>query len=159
MPNIGPEPDSEPEPNTAPEAQPAPRLHVVAGIILAPDADRILLARRLPGTHLAGLWEFPGGKLEPGEVPRAGLARELEEELAIRVCDCVPFLQVAHDYGDRPLTLDVWLVRAFRGEPVGNEGQEIAWIERLRLDAGVMPAANRPIAAALLAATRAALWG
>lgn len=151
MPNI------DPEPNTAPDAEPA--LRVVAGIILAPDADRILLARRPLHKHLGGLWEFPGGKLEPGEAPAAALARELEEELAIRVLDCAPFLHVAHDYGDRPLALEAWLVRAFTGEPVGNEGQEIAWIERRRLDAGLMPAANRPIAAALLAANRAALWG
>jgi len=144
-------------PNTAPEAEPA--LRVVAGIILAPDADRILLARRPLDKHLGGLWEFPGGKLEPGEAPAAGLARELEEELAIRVRDCAPFLHVEHDYGDRPLVLDAWLVRAFTGVPVGNEGQEIAWVERLRLDAGIMPAANRPIAAALLATPRGLLRG
>ena len=146
-------------PNTAPEANPAPRLRVVAGIILAPDADRILLARRPLGKHLGGLWEFPGGKLEPGEEPVAALARELAEELAIRVLDCAPFLHVEHDYGDRPLVLDAWLVRTFAGEPVGNEGQEIAWVERLRLDAGIMPVANGPIATALLTATRASLRG
>ena len=140
-------------PNTAPEANPAPRLRVVAGIILAPDTDRILLARRPLHKHLGGLWEFPGGKLELGEAPVSGLARELEEELAIRVLDCAPFLHLEHDYGDRPLVLDAWLVRSFSGEPIGNEGQEIAWIERLHLDASVMPAANRPIAAALLATT------
>jgi 8-oxo-dGTP diphosphatase len=144
-------------PNTAPDAEPA--LRVVAGIILAPDADLILLARRPLDKHLGGLWEFPGGKLEPGETPLAGLARELEEELAIQVRDCAPFLHLEHDYGDRPLALDAWLVRSFTGVPVGNEGQEIAWIERLRLDAGVMPAANRRIAAALLAATREFLQG
>ncbi|GMU46509.1 MAG: hypothetical protein AMXMBFR26_12910 [Porticoccaceae bacterium] len=144
-------------PNTAPDAESA--LRVVAGIILAPDGDRILLARRPLGKHLGGLWEFPGGKLDPGETPAAGLARELEEELAIQVRDCAPFLHVAHDYGDRPLVLDAWLVRSFTGVPVGNEGQEIAWVERLSLDAGVMPAANRPIAAALLAAPRDRLRG
>jgi len=138
-------------PNTGPETRPQPPLQVVAGIILAPDADLILLARRPLHKHQGGLWEFPGGKLEPGEAPVTGLVRELEEELGIRARDCAPFRRVEHDYGDRSLILDTWLVRAFSGEPVGNEGQEIAWMERLRLDAGIMPAANRAIAAILQA--------
>jgi len=113
---------------------------------------RILLARRPLHKHLGGLWEFPGGKLEAGEAPAAGLARELAEELAIRVLDCERYLSLDHDYGDRRLHLEAWLVRAFAGQAIGNEGQQIAWVERLRLDRYPMPAANRPIAAALRAA-------
>ncbi|MFZ5654632.1 MAG: 8-oxo-dGTP diphosphatase MutT [Pseudomonadota bacterium] len=140
MPNTGPEP-----------ASPAP-LRVVAGIILAPAADRILLARRPLHKHLGGLWEFPGGKLEAGEAAAAGLTRELREELGIRVLASEFFLCIDHDYGDCALRLEAWLVRAFAGQPVGREGQAIAWVERTRLGDWPMPAANRPIAAALRAA-------
>lgn len=139
-------------PNTGPEPESTPPLRVVAGIILAPAADRILLARRPLHKHLGGLWEFPGGKLDAGEAPAAGLARELAEELAIRVLDCERYLSLDHDYGDRRLHLEAWLVRAFAGEPIGNEGQQIAWVERLHLERYPMPAANQPIAAALRAA-------
>ena len=138
-------------PNTGPEPESVSPLRVVAGIILAPAADHILLARRPPHKHLGGLWEFPGGKLEAGETPAAGLARELAEELAIRVLHCEHYLSLDHDYGDRRLQLEAWLVRAFAGQAIGNEGQEITWVERRHLDRYPMPAANIPIAAALRA--------
>lgn len=140
MPSTGPEPELR-----------RPHLRVVAGIILDPAADRVLLARRPPHKRFGGLWEFPGGKLEPGESPAAGLARELAEELAIRVLDAAPFLRVEHDYGDGPLLLDAWLVRRFAGQPVGREGQALAWVERARLGDWPMPAANHPLVAALCA--------
>ena len=139
-------------PSTGAEPESAPPLRVVAGIILAPAADRILLARRPLHKHLGGLWEFPGGKLEAGEDAAAGLVRELAEELAIQVLDCERYLSLHHDYGDRRLHLEAWLVRAFAGDPIGNEGLEIAWVERLCLDQYPMPVANKPIAAALRAA-------
>src|SRR5690349_11312341 len=93
-------------------------LHVVAGVLLDP-AGRVLLAQRPPGKHLAGMWEFPGGKLDPDEAPVAGLARELHEELDIRVdtARATPLVQVLWNYGERTLLLDAWRVGRWQGTP------------------------------------------
>lgn len=123
-------------------------IHVVAGALQ--DAQgRVLIARRPLGVHQGGLWEFPGGKLEPGEMPLRGLARELEEELGIRVLATRPLIRIPHDYGDRRVVLEVRRVTAFAGEPVGREGQPLAWRHPEDLDPGVFPAADRPIITAL----------
>ena len=112
---------------------PAPRVHVVAGVLL--DArGRVLVARRPQRTHLAGLWEFPGGKLMPGESREAGLARELAEELGVRVLSAHPLIRVEHRYPDRDVVLDVWRVESFTGEPYGREGQRVEWHDVHGLD-------------------------
>ena len=127
---------------------PAPRIHVVAGALL--DASgRVLVARRPGGTHLAGLWEFPGGKLMPGESREAGLARELAEELGIRVLSAHPLIRVEHAYPDRHVVLDVWRVGSFIGEPHGREGQRIEWRDVHALDPAEFPPADVPVLAAL----------
>ncbi|MDG1066134.1 MAG: 8-oxo-dGTP diphosphatase MutT [Luminiphilus sp.] len=101
-------------------------LHVAVGVLT--DAEgRILIARRSAKRHQGGFWEFPGGKVEPGEAVAEALARELEEELGISVEASSPFLEVRHDYGDRKVFLDVHRVTAWRGEPRGLEGQPLAW--------------------------------
>lgn len=124
------------------------QIHVVAGAIQ--DAQgRVLVAQRPEGVHQGGLWEFPGGKLETGEMPPRGLARELEEELGIRVLAARPLIRVHHDYGDRRVLLDVHRVTVFAGEPVGREGQPLAWLHPEEMDASVFPAADRPIISAL----------
>lgn len=125
------------------------RLHVVAGI-LTDDRGRVLLARRLAHAHQGGKWEFPGGKVEPGEAPEAALIRELREELDVRVERAQPFLRVPHDYGDRNILLDVWRVTRYTGEPRAVEGQGLSWFELDDISALAMPAANRPIARALI---------
>ncbi|MCX7513750.1 (deoxy)nucleoside triphosphate pyrophosphohydrolase [Frateuria sp. STR12] len=104
-------------------------MHVVAGVLLDP-AGRLLLAQRPPGKHLAGLWEFPGGKLEAGESPVAGLLRELSEELDIRIdpASAVPLIQVPWNYGERALLLDTWVVGRWQGTPRSAEGQGLRWI-------------------------------
>ncbi|UFH48523.1 Nudix family hydrolase [Pseudomonas sp. KNUC1026] len=123
------------------------RIHVVAAVIRGEDG-RILIARRSDAQHQGGLWEFPGGKLEAGEVPRDGLARELREELGIEVVEARPLITIPHDYPDKQVLLDVWEVTAFSGQPHGVEGQPLAWVSPRALGDYDFPAANEPIIAA-----------
>lgn len=120
------------------------RVHVAAAVIRGADG-RVLIARRPDDKHQGGLWEFPGGKVEEGEPVQAALARELEEELGIRVERARPLIRVAHDYPDKQVLLDVWEVSAFSGEPHGAEGQPLAWVAPRELPDYEFPAANRPI--------------
>ncbi len=91
-------------------------IHVVAGAIA--DADgRVLIAQRPRGRHMAGRWEFPGGKLAPGEDPCAGLARELAEELGIALRSARPLIRLRHTYPERRVLLDVWQVTEYDGVP------------------------------------------
>jgi 8-oxo-dGTP diphosphatase len=127
----------------------APMLEVVAGVIR--DArGRILLARRPEGRDLAGLWEFPGGKREPGESPDVALVRELREELGIEVEPGAPLIAVPQQYPDKRLRLDVRFVAAWHGTPQGHEGQALAWVPPHKLASYAMPPADRPVVAALL---------
>ncbi|WP_050395353.1 Nudix family hydrolase, partial [Pseudomonas aeruginosa] len=120
------------------------RVHVAAAVIRGSDG-RVLIARRPEDKHQGGLWEFPGGKVEDGEPVRAALARELEEELGIRVERARPLIQVRHDYADKHVLLDVWEVDGFSGEAHGAEGQPLAWVEPRELADYEFPAANAPI--------------
>lgn len=124
------------------------RIHVMAGAISDPDG-RILVAKRPEQAHQGGLWEFPGGKLEPGESPEAGLTRELAEELGIHVQASRPLIRVHHDYGDRRILLEVRRVDAYSGHPHGREGQPLAWLDPAAMDPAAFPAADRPIINAL----------
>jgi 8-oxo-dGTP diphosphatase len=124
------------------------QIHVMAGAILD-DQGRVLVTRRPDHVHQGGLWEFPGGKLEPGETPEQGLARELDEELGISVYASRPLIRVRHDYGDRHILLDVRRVAAYAGVPQGREGQPLAWLAPDAMDPARFPAADRPIIAAL----------
>lgn len=119
-------------------------IHVVAGVILD-NQGRVLIARRADKAHQGGLWEFPGGKLEAGETPQQALARELFEELGIRVLQSRPQIRVRHDYGDKQVFLDVWRVERFEGEAFGREGQPLQWVAPERLAEFQFPAANLPI--------------
>ena len=125
-----------------------PFVHVVAGV-LRDAAGRVLLARRPAGTHLAGAWEFPGGKLERGEAPAAGLARELREELGVTVEAAEPLIRVRHRYPEREVLLDVWEVTRWHGAPRGLEGQPLRWVEAAALAAEGLPPADRPVVRAL----------
>lgn len=124
------------------------RVHVIAGV-LCNERGQVLLAQRRANTHLAGCWEFPGGKLEPGEMREAGLRRELQEELGVDVRAARPLIQVSHDYSDKKVMLDVWLVNEFNGEPHGKEGQPLQWVDVERLCQCNLPAADLPVIAAL----------
>jgi 8-oxo-dGTP diphosphatase len=125
-------------------------LHVMAGVLLDP-AGRVLLAQRPAGKHLAGMWEFPGGKLEPGEPPVAGLVRELHEELGIRVeaARAMPLIQVPWTYGERDLLLDAWRVGQWRGTPRSMEGQALRWQWPGDIDPAALAPADRLILRAI----------
>ncbi|NCA68560.1 MAG: Nudix family hydrolase [Sphingobacteriia bacterium] len=112
-------------------------------------AGQVLTTRRADHLHQGGLWEFPGGKLEPGECPEDGLVRELSEELGITVRSSQPLIRIRHDYGDRRVLLDVRRVQAYEGRPRGLEGQPLAWQHPEAMDPARFPAADRPIILAL----------
>ena len=129
------------------------RIHVVAGILR--DAQgRVLLAQRGVGKHLEGLWEFPGGKVDPGESPLAALRRELHEEIGVEVDAATPLISVPWHYPGKRVELDVHEVTAWRGEPHGREGQAIAWCVPEAMHEFEMPAADRPVVTALRLARR-----
>ncbi|RMG31875.1 MAG: Nudix family hydrolase [Gammaproteobacteria bacterium] len=123
------------------------RLHVVAAVIRN-RRGRVLLARRHPGQHQGGRWEFPGGKVEPGEDPQQALVRELREELGIEAKRLRPLIRIPHDYPDRRILLDVWEVLRWRGQPIGREGQPVRWVAESELDYHPLPEANRPVVTA-----------
>jgi 8-oxo-dGTP diphosphatase len=123
-------------------------IHVVAGVLID-GAGRVLIAQRPVGKHLAGGWEFPGGKLEPREARSAGLARELREELGILIGQPRPLLRLRHRYPYGEVLLDVWVVRHYRGEPQGLDGQQLRWCRRDELLKAELLPADRPILAAL----------
>lgn len=119
-------------------------VQVVAAAVFD-DLGRVLIARRPVHVHQGGLWEFPGGKVEPGESAEAALARELWEELHIAPVRSRPLIRIPHRYPDKNVLLDVWRVDAFRGEPSGREGQPVRWVSPSELPGFAFPAANRAI--------------
>lgn len=122
-------------------------IHVAAAVI-RDRRGHILIARRPDDKHQGGLWEFPGGKVEPGEPVADALARELHEELGIRVTSARPLILIPHHYPDKSVLLDVWEVDGFDGEAHGAEGQPVEWVTSEALDDYAFPAANAPILAA-----------
>lgn len=123
-------------------------LYVLAGA-LCDRQGRVLLAERPAGKHLAGLWEFPGGKREPGEAPLAALARELDEELGVALVEAAPLIRVPWRYHGRGLLLDAWRVTAWRGEPRSLEGQALRWQLPAQVDPATLAPADRAILQAL----------
>lgn len=123
-------------------------VHVAVAVILDGDG-RVLCTRRLPHQHLAGMWEFPGGKLEPGESLADGLRREIREELGIAVGTIAPLLRIEHRYPEKTVLLDTWRVLDWQGEPEGREGQPLRWQYPDDMRVGEFPPADVPIIAAL----------
>ncbi|HWO99454.1 MAG TPA: Nudix family hydrolase [Methylococcus sp.] len=123
-------------------------IRVAVGVI-ENTCGEVLIALRPPGVHQEGLWEFPGGKVEPGETVREALCRELFEELGIAVELAAPLLVVRHDYPNLCVVLDTWRVHRFGGIPRGCLGQKICWVQPGDLPAFEFPEANRPIVAAV----------
>jgi len=121
----------------------------VAVGVLGDAAGHVLVSRRAEGTHEGGLWEFPGGKLEPGESLQQALDRELHEELGVRVLASEPLIRVLHHYPGRSVLLDVHRVLRWSGEPRALEGQPLRWVSPLAMAGLEFPAADRPIINAL----------
>jgi 8-oxo-dGTP diphosphatase len=116
------------------------------------DADgRILLAQRPEGKSLAGLWEFPGGKVEPGETPEETLVRELDEELGIatRIACLAPLTFASHTYETFHLLMPLYICRRYEGIPIGREGQAIKWVRPQARRDYPMPPADEPLIAPL----------
>lgn len=125
-----------------------PVVHVAVAVI-QDQQGRVLLSRRHDRAHQGGLWEFPGGKLEPGETLSQALRREIWEELGLRIAAHRPLIAITHHYGDRSVLLDVHQVTGYAGVAAGLEGQPLAWVAPDALADYRMPAADRPICAAI----------
>ncbi|MTH63018.1 8-oxo-dGTP diphosphatase MutT [Paracoccus shanxieyensis] len=123
------------------------KLVLVAAVALIDTDGRVLLAQRPEGKSLAGLWEFPGGKVEAGETPEAALIRELHEELAIETWQsCLaPLTFASHSYDNFHLLMPLYVCRRWNGVPVPQEGQTLAWSSAADLSNYPMPPADVPI--------------
>lgn len=119
----------------------------VVAAALVDDAGRILLQQRAPGRAMAGLWEFPGGKVEPGELPEAALARELAEELGIRVdpADAEPACFASAPVGDRHMLLLLYLCRRWAGVPAALDASALVWLRPEEMRPADIPPADRPL--------------
>jgi 8-oxo-dGTP diphosphatase len=127
------------------------RLVLVSAVALVDADGRVLLAQRPAGKPLAGLWEFPGGKVNPGETPESALVRELAEELGIDVsASCLtPFTFASYAYPDFHLLMPLYVCRKWSGIPTAREGQRLAWVRPARLGDYPMPPADPPLVSML----------
>lgn len=127
------------------------RLLLVVAVALIDADNRVLISKRPEGKQLAGLWEFPGGKLDPGETPEHALVRECREELGIEVCEtCLaPLTFASHSYDGFHLLMPLYICRNWEGEISPQEGQEVAWVRANRLQHYPMPPADVPLLPAL----------
>ncbi|TCO73477.1 8-oxo-dGTP diphosphatase MutT [Rhodovulum euryhalinum] len=123
------------------------KIVLVAAVALVDADGRVLLAQRPQGKAMAGLWEFPGGKVEPGETPEAALMRELKEELGIDTwSSCLaPLTFASHGYEDFHLLMPLFVCRKWQGQPHGHEGQALAWVRPKDLRTYPMPPADLPL--------------
>jgi len=124
---------------------------LVAACALIDVDGRVLLTQRPEGKAMAGLWEFPGGKMEPGETPEEAVIRELHEELGIEIPKpCLaPFVFASHDYGNFHLLMPLFLCRKWNGIPVPQEGQKMKWVRVNDMRNYPMPPADEPLVAHL----------
>jgi 8-oxo-dGTP diphosphatase len=129
----------------------AKRLVLVAAGALVDGDGRVLIAKRPEGRPMAGLWEFPGGKVEAGERPEQTVIRELKEELDIDVTEAclAPLTFASHAYEEFHLLMPLFVCRRWRGIVTPLEGQDVAWVRPVRLGDYEMPAADRPLVAVL----------
>lgn len=125
------------------------QVHVAVGVILR--NKQVFLTRRHADVHQGGKWEFPGGKVESDETVAQTLARELNEEVSIDILACTPLMEISHDYGDKQVKLDIFIVDQFSGEPNSAEGNQQQWCDIGDLVALDFPAANKAIVEKLLA--------
>lgn len=123
------------------------KMVLVAAVALVDADGRVLLAQRPEGKSMAGLWEFPGGKIESGETPEAALIRELQEELGIDTwASCLaPLSFASHAYADFHLLMPLFICRKWQGQPQSREGQALKWVRPADLRNYPMPAADLPL--------------
>ena len=123
------------------------KIVLVSAVALIDPDGRVLLAQRPEGKYLAGLWEFPGGKVDPGETPEAALIRELREELGIQTkASCLaPLTFASHSYDDFHLLMPLFACRRWEGIATGREGQTLAWVRPEKLRDYPMPPADIPL--------------
>lgn len=128
------------------------KLVLVAAAALVDVDHRVLIAKRPEGKAMAGLWEFPGGKVEAGERPEEALLRELREELAVetKTACLAPLTFASHSYDDFHLLMPLYVIRRWQGIPTPQEGQELAWVKPNRLRDYPMPEADEPLIAPLI---------
>lgn len=119
-------------------------LQIAVGIIRNLQQE-IFITQRAVDSHMAGFWEFPGGKIEQGEIPEVALKRELLEETGIVVKEAVLLKVLEHTFTDRIVTLRFYMVEAWDGEPFGREGQPMRWVKQSELLAEEFPPANAAI--------------
>lgn len=126
-------------------------VHVAVGVIISTSEEniQIFLTKRLQNSHQGGKWEFPGGKVESNETVAQALSRELIEEVDIKVLSCLPLMTIEHDYGDKKVCLDVFVVDNYEGEPCAQEGQQEGWFTLNALKELDFPEANQAIIAKL----------
>jgi 8-oxo-dGTP diphosphatase len=124
---------------------------LVVAVALVDIDGRVLVTRRPQGKHMAGLWEFPGGKIHDGETPEAALIREMKEELAIDTAEsCLaPLTFASHDYEDFHLLMPLYVCRKWKGTVTPVEGQELKWVRPMALREYPMPPADAPLVAIL----------
>lgn len=120
-----------------------PAIHVVAGALVR--SNEVLIAQRPAGKPLAGFWEFPGGKLDAGEIAFEALVRELREELGVHVREGRKLTQYTHSYAERDVHLELWLVTDFRGEPQSLDDQALRWVNIEQLQAVDLLEADAPM--------------
>lgn len=114
------------------------------------QAGRVLIAQRPPGKHMAGRWEFPGGKVGRNETESAALARELREELGVDVTAARPFMRLTHSYDDRDVELSLWIIEQFTGTPAALDAQQLRWVVPAQLPAEDILEADQPFVAELI---------
>ncbi|KAK3253426.1 hypothetical protein CYMTET_37316 [Cymbomonas tetramitiformis] len=132
---------------TSAEVQPPRKLVLVVAAALLNSEGEVLLAQRPKGKPMAGLWEFPGGKIDPGETPEGALVRELREELTVEVEEqnLLPLTFASHAYDSFNLLMPLYVCRDWAGVPSGAEGQKLAWVDSTKLGTYEMPAADIPL--------------
>lgn len=149
MPITGPDPGCLNAETRRPE-EPLP-LVLVAAVAMVDVDGRVLLAQRPEGKQMAGLWEFPGGKVHAGETPEAAVVRELREELAVDITEsCLaPLTFASHAYDDFQLLMPLYACRVWKGTPTPLEGQALKWVRPLAMTSLPMPPADAPLVAML----------
>jgi len=126
------------------------KIRVAVAVVINSD-NKVLIAKRHQHLHQGGKWEFPGGKVEKDESAQDALIRELKEEVDLSIHDSIPMMVLDYDYGDKFVSLDVQVVKAFDGNARGAEQQEIRWVDIALLNEFNFPAANQPIVDSLMA--------